>query len=242
MIRIDNVTKRFGDKTAVDGLTLHVPAGEVFAFLGRNGAGKTTTIKMITGLLRPTSGRVFVGGLDVQERYLEARQIIGYVPDQPYLYDKLSGREFLSMVGSLYGMNGDALEAGIGRMEEWFEMGDFLDELTETYSHGMKQRVVLAATLLHKPRLLVVDEPLVGLDPQTARLVKRIFRQEAAAGGAVFMSTHVLSIAEEVADRVGIVRDGRLAAVGTVEELMARGGGAEDLEEAFMRLAGEQGG
>jgi ABC-2 type transport system ATP-binding protein len=235
MIRIEGVTKTYGKKVAVDNLSLEVKSGEFFAILGPNGAGKTTTIKMIAGLLRPTAGSISVCGFDIQKHYVEAKKLMAYVPDQPYLYDKLSGLEFLNFVADMYSMNGAERQKGIDELIEMFSMKDWIRELTEGYSHGMKQRVVLAATLLHKPQVIVVDEPLVGLDPHSSRLVKEIFQQEAKRGVTIFMSTHVISIAEETAERIGIILEGKIHAAGTLAELRARTG-AERLEEIFFKL------
>jgi ABC-2 type transport system ATP-binding protein len=240
VIRLEAVTKTFGTKRAVDDLSLEVRPGEVFAMLGPNGAGKTTTIKMIAGLVRPTSGRVLVGGVDVVADPIAAKRILGYVPDQPYLYEKLTGREFLHFVSEVYERDGSA---GREAMERWirtFGMEEWIDTLVETYSHGMRQRVVLSATLLHEPEVLLVDEPLVGLDPQTARLVREIFREQARAGRTVLLSTHLLSIAETAADRIGIMRNGRLVAVGTLEDLRARVRRDASLEEIFLDVTGRE--
>lgn len=238
-IEIDHVTKRFGKKVAVDDLSLTVHDGEVYAFLGPNGAGKTTTIKMITGLLRPTKGTIKVEGLDVQAEGMEARQAISYVPDQPFLYDKLSAREFLAFVGDMYGMAPDLCRTRIDELSRRFGITGYIDDLSEGYSHGMKQRVVLAAAMLHSPSVLVVDEPMVGLDPRSARLVKDVLREMADDGVSVFMSTHTLSIAEEVADRAGIIHRGSLIAEGTVDELLARGHTNARLEDIFLTLTHE---
>jgi len=238
-IEIDNLTKRFGDKAAVDRLTLHVAAGELYAFLGPNGAGKTTTIKVVAGLLRPTGGAVRVGGHDVHADGTAARQLISYVPDQPFLYDKLSGREFLHFVGRLYGMSAAACREKIGSLAERFGMQEYIDELTEGYSHGMKQRVVITAAMLHAPKVLVVDEPMVGLDPRSARLVKDVLHDMAAGGACVFMSTHTLAIAEELAHRIGIIHRGRLVAEGTVDELRLQGHTSGKLEDIFLTLTRE---
>ncbi|MBI2901755.1 MAG: ABC transporter ATP-binding protein [Planctomycetes bacterium] len=242
MIRIDGVSKAFGRKVAVDDLTLEIKPGEFFAVLGPNGAGKTTTIKMIAGLLKPTSGTISVCGFDVQKDPIEAKRVMSYVPDQPYLYDKLSGLEFLHFVADMYRLDGADRAKEIDRLVDLFSMGDYVRELTEGYSHGMKQRVVLAATLLHKPKAMVVDEPLVGLDPHSSRLVKDIFAAEAKRGCAIFMSTHVISIAEETAGRIGIITGGRLRAVGTMDELRKLAGTDGGLEKVFFKLTdGEAG-
>ena len=242
MIGIHGVTKDYGRKTAVNDLTLDIAQGELFAFLGPNGAGKTTTIKMIAGLLRPTRGEITVCGFDVQRDYIEAKRRMAYVPDQPYLYDKLSGFEFLEFIGEMYGLERDERRREIDRLSELFDMNGYLDLLTESYSHGMKQRVVLAGTLLHKPKVMVVDEPLVGLDPHTSRLVKNIFRDQARAGTTIFMSTHVISIAEDVADRVGIILEGRVAALGTVAELRRHANHDGKLEDVFFKITEEHDG
>ena len=239
MIRTENLTKVFGDMVAVDHVDLEIPPGEFFAFIGPNGAGKTTTIKMITGLLRPTEGRVQLCGHDVQEDYIAAKQIVSYVPDQPYLYDKLTGREFLRFVGRMYELPGGEIERKIEDLSATFGLGEFLNTLAETYSHGMKQRVVISAALLHDPRVLVVDEPLVGLDPRGASVLKQAFMDRAEAGTSIFMSTHTLSLAEDVADRVGIIHEGRIVALGTMEEIRELSQTGGRLEEAFLRLTGE---
>lgn len=239
MIKLENVVKRFGDLTAVAGLSIEVKPGELFVFLGPNGAGKTTTIKMIVGLLRPTAGRVTLCGYDVQRDYIEARSLLSYVPDEPFLYEKLTGREFLTFVGRMYGMRRPAIERKISEMCGLFELDGFLDELGQTYSHGMKQRVVVSAALLHGPRVLVIDEPVVGLDPKGANTLKRVLQGLRDGGAAVFMSTHTLAVAEETADRVGIIRRGKLIALGTLEDIHAAARTDGRLEEAFLRLTEE---
>jgi ABC-2 type transport system ATP-binding protein len=219
MIELEHVSRAFGSKLAVDGLNLTVPGGELFAFLGPNGAGKTTTIKMLVGLLRPNAGSVRICGLDRTKAPRETSRLMGYVPDEPYLYEKLTGREFLQFVAEMYGLDREQAAGRIARETERFELAEFLDELAESYSHGMKQRVVFAAALVHDPRVLVVDEPMVGLDPRSARLTKDLLRASANAGATVFMSTHTLDVVEELADRIGIINHGRLCFLGTVEEL-----------------------
>src|SRR5438093_5064200 len=210
MIELIDVTKRYGTKLAVDRLTLRIAAGELFAFLGPNGAGKTTTIKLLCGLLFPTEGTVRVGGFDLHTQGDQARQLLSYVPDQPYLYEKLTGREFLQFIADMYRM---PREHGRRRMDEviaLFSLDEFVDDLTERYSHGMRQRTVFAAALLHEPKVLIVDEPTVGLDPRSIRLLKDLLRQQADQGTTVFLSTHSLDVAEKLADRIGIVEHGRL--------------------------------
>jgi ABC-2 type transport system ATP-binding protein len=238
MIVVSGVTKRFGSRCAVDRLDLEVHSGELFAFLGPNGAGKTTTIKMICGLLAPTAGTVTVGGYSAASQ--KAHQLLGYVPDQPYLYDKLTGREFLRFVVEMYGLEPRRATQRIDDLIETFEMGDYVDELCENYSQGMKQRVVFASALVHDPKVLVVDEPLVGLDPRSARIVKDLFISQARSGCAVLMSTHLLAIAEELADRIGIVDHGRMLAMGTLGQLRTQVQHHGPLEDLFLRLTGDQ--
>jgi ABC-2 type transport system ATP-binding protein len=219
MINFHNITRAYGRKVAVDGLSLDVPPGELFAFLGPNGAGKTTTIKMLVGLLQPDAGNVKVCGYDVAAEPRMAARCIGYVPDEPFLYDKLSGREFLEFAAEMRGLERAAIPQRLARESARFELTDFLDQLIETYSHGMRQRLVFASALLHDPAVVVIDEPTVGLDPRSVRLVKDLLRVLATAGATVFMSTHILTLAEEIADRIGIVHRGRLHFVGTMSDL-----------------------
>jgi len=239
VIVLEDLRKEFGGLVAVEGIDLEIPPGEFFAFIGPNGAGKTTTIKMIAGLLRPTRGRVVLCGHDMQEDYIAAKSVLSYVPDQPYLYDKLTGREFLQFVARMYGLPESEIRQRIDRWSATFALEDFLDELGETYSHGMKQRVVISAALLHDPDVIVVDEPLVGLDPQGASVLKDVLNDCAAQGKSIFMSTHTLSLAEDVASRVGIIHNGRIIALGALDDIrrMARTDGR--LEEAFLRLTTE---
>ena len=240
MIELEQLTKRFGENTAVNHLTFQVAPGELFAFLGPNGAGKTTTIKMIVGLLRPDEGIVRVCGHDVLADPVPAKSRISYIPDQPYLYEKLSGREFLEFVGRMYGLGDGTLRDRIAGLTERFALADFLDELSERYSHGMKQRVVIAAALLHDPEVLVVDEPMVGLDPKTSRTVKDMLRDLAQNGASVFMSTHTLSVAEELATKIAIIDHGRLVAFGDLETIRTEAGGTGHLEEMFLQLTAEE--
>ena len=239
MIQFENVTRLYGRKVAVENLDLTVPQGEVFAFLGPNGAGKTTTVRMLVGLLRPTAGKVTVCGHDTFRRAREATRSLGYVPDEAFLYDKLSGREFLEFVGRMRGLDRTQVAQSIVRQADQFTLGEFLDDLTESYSHGMKQRLVLAAVLLNEPSLLVVDEPMVGLDPKNVRLVKDLFRRRTARGETVFMSTHALTVAEEVADRIGIIDRGRLNFLGTLADLRGEmSAERSSLEHLFLELTG----
>jgi len=239
MIELHDVSKLYGDKLAVDGLTLTISRGELFAFLGPNGAGKTTTIKMLCGLLFPSRGTIRIGGYDVQKQGDLARQIISYVPDQPFLYEKLTGREFLEFIREMYGMDPVQGRKRIAELIEVFELDSFVDDLTESYSHGMKQRTVFAAALLHQPEVLIVDEPMVGLDPKSQRLVKNLMRQEVARGGTVFMSTHLLGDVEELATRIGIVHRGRLIGCGTLDTLRKQAAHDGSLEDVFLRLTAE---
>jgi ABC-2 type transport system ATP-binding protein len=222
MIEFDQVSRSYGDKIAVDNLDLRVAAGELYSLLGHNGAGKTTAIRMLVGLLRPGSGTVRVGGYDVVSQTRQAAALVGFVPDSPFLYDKLSGREILQFVARMYGMDTGQMNRAIQREIERFELDEFVDGLTESYSHGMKQRTVFASALLHSPKVLVVDEPMVGLDPHSIRLVKDLLRHEVDAGMCVMMSTHTLTAAEEISDRVGIMSHSHLLFDGTVGELRQR--------------------
>jgi ABC-2 type transport system ATP-binding protein len=240
MIELDNVTRTYGRKTAVKDLSLSIPAGELFAFLGPNGAGKTTTIKMLTGLLQPSQGQVRVDGFDVVKSPREAAHAIGFVPDEPHLYDKLSGREFLQFVADLFAMPPAEAAVEIERQIKLFDLSTFVDHLAESYSHGMKQRLVFAAALVHRPRVLILDEPMVGLDPQNTRVVKNRLRELAKAGVTIFMSTHTLSLAEEIADRIGVIYGGTLRFLGTVAELrtqLARD--SHSLEQLFLELTSQ---
>ncbi len=242
MIQFQDVTRRYGSKIAVDGLTLEVKRGEVFAYLGPNGAGKTTSIKMMVGLLRPTQGIVRVGDFDVATQGREAKRQFGYVPDQPELYDKLSGREFLQFVAEVHGLSKSEYSASLERVIEQFELAPFVDRLTEKYSHGMKQRVAFAAALIHNPPLLVLDEPMVGLDPRSMRHVKDLLRGRARAGNTVFLSTHTLSVAEEIADRIGVILGGKLRFVGTVSALREKMAlGELPLEDLFLAFTEREG-
>jgi ABC-2 type transport system ATP-binding protein len=240
MIEIDGITKRFGSKVAVDRLTLTVPKGEFFAFLGPNGAGKTTTIKIAVGLLRADGGTVRICGHDILADPVAAKTVVSYVPDQPYLYDKLSGREFLEFVARMYRLDPGHAQSRIAELSRVLSLEEFLGDLTEGYSHGMKQRVVIAAALLHEPRVIIVDEPMVGLDPRSTRVVKDILRDLSERGVTVFMSTHTLAVAEELADRIGVIHHGQMVAVGTLDELRQTSGGAQGLEESFLRLTAEE--
>ena len=240
MIRTERLTKTFGEKTAVDELTLAIGEGEFFCFLGPNGAGKTTTIKMLTGLSRPTSGRVLIGGIDIAREPVEAKRSLGYIPDQPFLYEKLTGREFMRFVAGLYGMPPDGLAARIDGLLETFEIGDAADALIGGLSHGTRQKLAFAATFLHEPRAVVIDEPWVGLDPRSVRRVRTFLWERTREGVTVFMSTHTLAIAEEVADRIGIIHGGRLLALGSLVEIKALAKQPGSLEDVFLELTREE--
>ncbi|HXQ24444.1 MAG TPA: ABC transporter ATP-binding protein [Candidatus Acidoferrales bacterium] len=240
MIELVNLMKRYGSTLAVDDLSLEVRPGEIFGFLGPNGAGKTTTIRMMMGLLQPTSGTVRLGGHDLATEPIAAKQLCGFVPDRPHIYEKLTGAEFLDFVAGLYHVPATTAARRRDELLDMFDLAQWATELVEGYSHGMKQRLVMAAALIHAPRLLIVDEPMVGMDPRGARLLKRTFRQLARNGVTVFMSTHSLEVAEETCDRVGIINQGRLVAVGTVDELRRQAGGHANskLETIFLKLTG----
>jgi ABC-2 type transport system ATP-binding protein len=240
MIEFRQVSRSYGDKLAVDNLSLSVAAGELYSLLGHNGAGKTTAIKMLVGLMRPGTGSIHVGGFDVVAETRRAVALIGYVPDQPFLYDKLSGREVLHFVGRMYGLSPQDTAQSIDREVERFELAEFVDELTEAYSHGMKQRTVFASALLHRPHVLVVDEPMVGLDPHSIRLVKDLLQKEVADGMCVLMSTHTLPAAEEISHRIGIMNHGRLVFDGTVDEMRERFvGGQQTLEAMYLAITAQ---
>ncbi len=219
MIVLKNLTKKFGSFTAVDDLSLEIPDGEFFGFLGPNGAGKTTTIKMMTGLFAPTSGSVTVNGFDIQKQPLEAKSTFGYIPDQPFLYDKLTGREFLYYIGGLFKMPKETIRREIDKLVDHFEIGDWVDKRSEDYSQGMRQRITIAAAFVHSPRTIIIDEPMVGLDPRSARIVKDSLKQKSKEGAAIFMSTHNMEIVEELCDRIGIIKDGKLIFLDTKENL-----------------------
>ena len=244
MIELFELTKRYGDVIAVDHVNLCVPAGEIFGFLGPNGAGKTTTIRMMMGLLQPTEGRVELNGHDLSREPLLAKRLAGFVPDRPHIYEKLTAREFLAFVAGLYSVPDALMTQRRAELLDLFDLSNWADELVESYSHGMKQRLTMAAALIHAPRILIVDEPMVGLDPRGARLLKRTFRELASGGVTIFMSTHSLEVAEETCDRIGIINGGQMIALGTVAELR-RLVGSEDqlrLESVFLTLTGGEDG
>ncbi|MBN1484488.1 MAG: ABC transporter ATP-binding protein [Chloroflexia bacterium] len=237
MIQTRGLSKRYGQILAVDGVDLAIPPGEILGFLGPNGAGKTTTIKMLVGLLQPSQGQALIGGYDVQEQPLRAKALVGYVPDTPFLYEKLSGREFLRFIARLYDLEPALAARRADDLLQLFDLAERADDLIQGYSHGMRQKIALAAALLHEPRAFFLDEPTVGLDPKSARQVKDLLRHLAERGTAIFMSTHILEVAERMCDRVGIIDRGRLIACGTMAELrQAEGEGT--LEDIFLQLTG----
>jgi ABC-2 type transport system ATP-binding protein len=239
MIAISDLVKRYGQFTAVDGVSLDVRPGEIHGFLGPNGAGKTTTLRMIAGLLKPSAGRVVVNGHDLASQPEAAKASLGFIPDRPFIYEKLTAGEFLTFHGGLYGMEPEGLGARVREMLELFELGRWEHELVESFSHGMKQRLVMCAAFLHRPRAVVVDEPMVGLDPRGARLIKDVFRAMASRGVALLVSTHTLEVAQEMCDRISIILRGRLIASGSVPEIRAMGDGADDqLTSVFLKLTG----
>src|SRR5688572_2477425 len=241
MIRLVGVTKRYARFTAVHPLDLHVRRGELFGFLGPNGAGKTSTIRMIAGVLRPTAGRVLIGGHDVAREPMLAKQHIGYIPDRPSVYEKLTGAEFLRFVSGLWGRDGEEAEKRAADLLELFELSSWKDTLVESYSHGMRQKLLISSALVHSPDVIIVDEPMVGLDPRAARLMKDVMRAFVDQGGTVFLSTHTLEVAEALCDRIAILHQGRIRAMGTMQDLRTEAAaGAAGLEEIFLKLTGSE--
>jgi ABC-2 type transport system ATP-binding protein len=242
MITIENLRKQYGAFTAVDGIDLDVHKGEIHGFLGPNGAGKTTSIRMIAGLLKPTSGRIFVNGHDLTASPEAAKASLGFIPDRPYVYEKLNAGEFLRFHAGLYGMNGNGLNGRVIEMLDLFELGRWENELVESFSHGMKQRLVMSAAFLHRPKAVLVDEPMVGLDPRGARLINQVFRRMSEKGVAILMSTHTLEVAQELSDRITIINKSRIVAQGTVDEVLRLSGAQdEQLTSVFLRLTGGSG-
>ena len=241
MIKITDLTKRYGDFLAVDALNLEVGGGEIFGFLGPNGAGKTTTIRMMMGILKPTSGRVLLGGYDVEREPERAKALAGFIPDRPFIYEKLSGNEFLQFAGKLRGVETKRLRHRAAELLEQLDLTRWQNERIEGYSHGMKQRLVVCAALLHDPSILIVDEPMVGMDPRGARTLKDLFRALADNGTTVFFSTHSIAIAEEICHRIGIIQSGQLVACGSMAEIHGRSQNKEgNLESVFLELTLEQ--
>ncbi|MCH8935524.1 MAG: ABC transporter ATP-binding protein [Gemmatimonadetes bacterium] len=239
MIRLESLTKTYGKFVAVDNIDLHVPRGTMFGFVGPNGAGKTTTLRIIAGIMRPTAGRIWLGGDDVVADPMAAKARLGFIPDRPFLYEKLTGAEFLQFVAGLYGQDGEVVEKRIDELLEVFELSRWKHELIESYSHGMRQKLIISSALIHRPECIVVDEPMVGLDPKAARLLKDILRQFVDRGGTVLMSTHTLDIAETMCDKIAIIQAGKIVAQGTMAELREQtAAGDASLEELFLKLTG----
>jgi ABC-2 type transport system ATP-binding protein len=242
MILLRGLVKQYGTFTAVDDVSLEVGAGEIHGFLGPNGAGKTTTIRVLAGLLRPTSGSVEIAGHDIEREPDLAKAALGFIPDRPFIYEKLTAAEFLRFHGGLYGMDGHGIGPRMAEVLELFELSRWQHELVESFSHGMKQRLVMCAAFLHRPQAVVVDEPMVGLDPRGARLIKQVFRSMSRRGVAILMSTHTLEVAEEMCDRISIIQAGRIIARGTVDELRQMAGSADQqLTPVFLKLTGGAG-
>ncbi|HEY3285512.1 MAG TPA: ABC transporter ATP-binding protein [Gemmatimonadaceae bacterium] len=240
MIRLTGLTKHYGSFVAVDGLDLEVPQGELFGFLGPNGAGKTTTLRMIAGILKPTAGRVQIGGIDLAVDPIAAKAKLGFIPDRPFIYEKLTGGEFLRFVAGLYDQHGPQVEHRARELLALFDLEEWRDELVESYSHGMRQKLIIASAFVHRPEVIVVDEPHVGLDPKAIKILRDLFREYAARGHTIMMSTHTLATAESLCDRIGIIVNGRMHALGTMEELRNSATyGGSGLEEVFLRLTGE---
>ncbi len=240
MIKLTNISKSFGSLKAVDNISLEIPRGELFSFLGPNGAGKTTTIKMMVGLISPDSGSISIGGYDIYKDPIPPKRITGYVPDNAYLYDKLTGWEFFQVVGNFYRMSPEEIRREVHRNEERLGFGDWLDERIEGYSQGMRQRIAFAASFLHNPEILIIDEPMVGLDPGSARVIKTMLKEKAEKGITIFLSTHNLNVAEELSHRIAIINKGKLLAIGTMESLRQRIETEGNLEDLFLQLVKEE--
>ena len=243
MIQLRGLTKRYGSFPAVNAIDLDVPKGELFGFLGPNGAGKTSTLRMIAGILKPTSGTVHIDGIDIAANPAAAKAKLGFIPDRPFIYEKLSGAEFLRFVAGLYGQQGAVVERRMDELLALFDLAEWKHELVESYSHGMRQKLIISSAFLHRPDVIVVDEPMVGLDPKAARILKDLFREYTRRGHTVMMSTHTLEVAESVCDRVAIIQGGHIRASGTVADLYASAAAAGQdggLEALFLRLTGER--
>src|SRR5919108_2659279 len=240
MIELRGLTKRYGAFTAVDAIDLTVPRGELFGFLGPNGAGKTTTLRMIAGILQPTSGTVRIAGVDLASDPIAAKAKLGFIPDRPFIYEKLTGAEFLRFVAGLYDQTGEGVERRMDELLALFDLTEWKDDLVESYSHGMRQKLIISSAFLHRPEVIVVDEPMVGLDPKATRILKDLFREYTRRGHTIMMSTHTLEVAEAMCDRIGIIQGGRIRACGTMAELrQSAEDGAQGLEHIFLRLTGE---
>ncbi|NCC50645.1 MAG: ABC transporter ATP-binding protein [Spartobacteria bacterium] len=240
MITIQHLTKKFGDFEAVHNLNLHIPKGELFCFLGPNGAGKTTTIKMLCGLLRPTEGLITLNGVDMHADPLAARRITGYIPDQPFIYERLTAREFYEFTGELYDMSRNEVRDEYERSFALFGLQDYCDVLVKDLSHGLRQRLTYVSTLLHNPQIMFVDEPFVGLDPYSIRLIKDLLKKRTRQGMTIFLTTHILALAEAMADRIGIINKGQLVALGTLEQIADKFQGEDRLESVFLSLTADR--
>lgn len=239
MIELINLTKKFGNFTAVENLSLSVSKGEIFGFLGPNGAGKTTTLKMLTGLMIPSNGTAKISGYDIQKEPIKAKQAVGFIPDRPYIYEKLTGSEFLEFIARIYKIDPSFFYKRIDELLDLFELTQWKNELVESYSHGMKQKLVMASALIHNPSVLIIDEPMVGLDPKSAKLVKEIFKNLARKGVAVLISTHSMELVEMVCNRIAIINHGKLIALGTMDELKNQAkSSTSHLEDIFLELTG----
>jgi ABC-2 type transport system ATP-binding protein len=240
MIEISKLTKRYGSFTAVDAIDLLVPKGELFGFLGPNGAGKTTTLRMIAGILRPTSGTVRIAGVDLTRDPVAAKSKLGFIPDRPFIYEKLTGSEFLRFVAGLYDQTGEQVERRARELLALFDLEEWRNELVESYSHGMRQKLIISSAFVHRPEVIVVDEPMVGLDPKAAKILKDLFREYTRRGNTIMMSTHTLEVAQSLCDRVAIIQGGKIRAAGTMDDLRkSAASGTEGLESIFLRLTGE---
>ena len=240
MIKLTSLIKRYGNFTAVDGIDLHVPKGELFGLLGPNGAGKTTTLRMIAGILRPTGGKIEIGGIDIEDDPIRAKAKLGFIPDRPFIYEKLTGAEFLRFVAGLFDQEGPEVEHRGRELLALFDLEEWRDELVESYSHGMRQKLIISSAFIHRPDVIVVDEPMVGLDPKATKILKDLFREYTRRGHTIMMSTHTLEVAQTLCDRVAIMQGGKVRAQGTMDELRAHAAsGTEGLESIFLRLTGE---
>lgn len=240
MIEISALTKKYGRFVAVDAIDLFVPKGELFGFLGPNGAGKTTTLRMIAGILRPTQGSVRIAGIDLAADPMAAKARLGFIPDRPFIYEKLTGMEFLRFVAGLYGEAGESIERRARELLALFDLEEWRDELVESYSHGMRQKLIISSAFVHRPDVIVVDEPMVGLDPKAAKTLKDLFREYTRRGHTIMMSTHTLEVAQAMCDRIGIIQKGKIRACGTMDDLRRNADrGDEGLEEIFLKLTGD---
>ena len=239
MIRLSRLTKKYGNFTAVDAIDLHVPRGELFGFVGPNGAGKTTTLRMIAGILKPTTGKVEIAGIDIAKDPIAAKAKLGFIPDRPFIYEKLTGAEFLRFVAGLYGEEGAKVEHRARELMALFDLEEWRDELVESYSHGMRQKLIVSSAFVHRPEVIVVDEPHVGLDPKSIKILRELFKEYVRRGHTILMSTHTLDAAEALCDRIAIIANGRIAACGTMDELRVGARQKGGLEEIFMRLTGQ---